>query len=189
MTAAQLRAAKRQSPTRGTPIRRYAAFLRGVSPMNCSMLELKRCFEAAGYDDVKTVLSSGNVIFTHRMTPEASIAAKAEAALETHLGRSFPVIVRSVDTLEALLASNPYKAFRLASGSKRVVTFLKAAPSSKLSLPIEVDGTRILCMKGSEVFSAYVQNPRGAVFMTLIEKTFGKNVTTRTWETVEKVAR
>jgi hypothetical protein len=36
-----------------------------------------------------------------------------------------------------------------------------------------MDGARILCMKGTEIFSAYVPNPRGAVFMTLIEKTFG----------------
>jgi uncharacterized protein (DUF1697 family) len=38
--------------------------LRGVSPMNARMPELKRCFEAAGLEDVKTVLSSGNVAFT-----------------------------------------------------------------------------------------------------------------------------
>jgi hypothetical protein len=31
--------------------------------------------------------------------------------------------------------------------------------------------------------------PRGAVFMTMIERTFGKALTTRTWETVGKVAR
>jgi len=30
-------------------MRRYAAFLRGVSPMNAKMPELKRCFEAAGF--------------------------------------------------------------------------------------------------------------------------------------------
>jgi hypothetical protein len=39
------------------------------------------------------------------------------------------------------------------------------------------------------VYSAYLPNPKGAVFMTLIEKTFGKEVTTRTWDTVAKVAR
>jgi uncharacterized protein (DUF1697 family) len=43
-------------------------------------------------------------------------------------------------------------------------------------------------MQGGEVFSAYVPSPRGAVFMTLVEKTFGKEVTTRTWATVRKVA-
>jgi hypothetical protein len=41
---------------------------------------------------------------------------------------------------------------------------------------------------GAEVFSAYLPNPRGPLFMQLIERTFGKNVTTRTWDTVRKVA-
>ena len=50
------------------------------------------------------------------------------------------------------------------------------------------DGARILCVKGAEVFTAYLRSPRGAVFMTLIEKTFGKDVTTRTWDTVRKCA-
>ena len=44
-------------------------------------------------------------------------------------------------------------------------------------------------MKGREVFSAYVPSPKGPVFMALIEKALGKDVTTRTWETVGKVAR
>jgi hypothetical protein len=32
-----------------------------------------------------------------------------------------------------------------------------------------------------------VPSPRGAVFMGLIERTFGKDVTTRTWDTIRKV--
>ncbi|MGC4085554.1 MAG: DUF1697 domain-containing protein [Vicinamibacterales bacterium] len=40
---------------------RYVAFLRGVSPTNASMPDLKRAFERAGFTDVKTILSSGNV--------------------------------------------------------------------------------------------------------------------------------
>ena len=41
---------------RGGSARRYAAFLRGVMPTNCKMPELKRCFEAAGFTEVKTVV-------------------------------------------------------------------------------------------------------------------------------------
>ena len=44
-------------------------------------------------------------------------------------------------------------------------------------------------MRDGEVFSAYVPSPRGPVFMTLIQETFGKEQTTRTWDTVSKVAR
>ena len=42
---------------------RYAALIRGVSPMNCSMPKLKKAFEASGFGDVRTVLASGNVVF------------------------------------------------------------------------------------------------------------------------------
>jgi hypothetical protein len=45
----------------GGVMRRYVAFLRGVNPMNAKMAELRRCFETAGFTDVRTVLSSGNV--------------------------------------------------------------------------------------------------------------------------------
>ncbi len=157
--------------------------------MNAKMPELKKCFEAAGFHDVKTVLSSGNVVFSAPAASEAALAKQAEAAMTKRLGRSFPVIVRSLDALRKILASDPFTAFRLPRGSKRVVTFLKHAPKAKLSLPIEVERARILRMKGSEVFTAYVRSPRGAVFMVLIEKTFGKEITTRTWETIQKVAK
>jgi uncharacterized protein (DUF1697 family) len=156
--------------------------------MNAKMPALKRCFEAAGFTDVKTILSSGNVVFSARAASARSLERKAEEAMSEGLGRTFVTIVRPVDDLRAILASDPYPAFGLAAGSKRVVTFLRHPPRSKLKLPIEVDGARILCSTSSEVFSAYVPSPRGPVFMTLIEKTLGQEVTTRTWETVRKVS-
>jgi hypothetical protein len=44
-------------------------------------------------------------------------------------------------------------------------------------------------MREGEIFSAYVRTPKGPVFMSLIERTFGKEVPTRTWDTVTKTAR
>jgi uncharacterized protein (DUF1697 family) len=170
-------------------MRRYAAFLRGVSPMNAKMPQLKAAFEAAGFADVKTVLSSGNVVFTAPGALESSLQRKAEAAMMKRLGHDFLTIVRPIEALREMLASDPYKAFHLAPGAKRVVTFLREQPNAKLSLPIELHGSHILLVKGREVFSAYVPHPKGPVFMTLIEKTLGKEVTTRTWDTVAKVAR
>src|SRR5262245_31377001 len=169
-------------------MRRYVAFLRGVSPMNAKMPELKRCFEAAGFTDVKTLLSSGNVVFTARAASEATLERKAEAAMAMQLGRAFSTIVRPTDALREMLEADPYAAFRLPANAKRVVTFLREAHKSELSLPIEVDGARILAMNGREVFTAYVAGPRGPVLMTLIERTFGSNVTTRTWDTIKKCA-
>jgi uncharacterized protein (DUF1697 family) len=170
-------------------MRRYAAFLRGVMPVNAKMAELKAAFEAADFTDVKTVLSSGNVVFSSAKATEAALEQKAEAAMEERLDRVFLTIVRPIDALEELLESDPYRGFRLASDAKRIVTFLRGRPRSKLELPIAVDDARILAMKGGEVFSAYRPSPNGPIFMSLIEKTFGKEQTTRTWDTLTKVVR
>ena len=147
--------------------------------MNAKMPELKKSFEVAGFTEVKTLLSSGNVVFSARATSEAALERKAEKAMTATLGRMFLTIVRPVEALQELLESEPYGSFRLAPQSAK----------GKLTLPIALDGARILRAEGREVFSAYVPSPRGPAFMALIEKTFGKDVTTRTWETVAKVAR
>lgn len=156
--------------------------------MNAKMPQLKSCFEAAGFKDVKTVLSSGNVVFSGNAASEAALERRAEAAMAKQLGRSFYTIVRPTTALLGLLEADPFAAFRLPANAKRVVTFLREPHKAKLSLPIEVDGARILAMNGRSAFTIYLPNPRGPVFMTLIEKTFGKNVTTRTWETIKKCA-
>lgn len=68
-----------------------------------------------------------------------------------------------------------------------MVTFLAAKPSVAPKLPVELEDAKILALQGRELFSAYVPGDKGPVFMTLIERTFGKDVTTRTWDTLRKV--
>lgn len=167
---------------------RYVAFLRGVSPMNAKMVDLKVCFERIGFTDVKTVLSSGNVAFTGAKKQETSLAKAIESGMAKYFPRSFPVIVRTTDHLLALLKADPYSDFHISPKAKRVVTFLSQPHKEKLLLPIELAGAKILNMKGGEVFTVYVPHDRGPIFMTLIEKTFGKSVTTRTWDTIKKCA-
>ena len=168
---------------------RYAAFLRGVMPVNTAMPDLKRAFEAAGFTEVTTLLSSGNVVFTARAASPASLQRRAEAAMIKELGRVFLTMVRPMDRLRELLASDPYSGYRISPQAKRIVTFLREAPATMPALPIEREGLRIVAAKGTEVFSAYLPNPKGPVFMTLLQKTWGKEQTTRTWQTVARVAR
>jgi len=158
-------------------------------PMNCKMPALRAAFEAAGFTAVKTVLGSGNVVFDARSTSEQALAQRAEAAMHEHLGQAFFTIVRPLEHLRELLTTDPYKRFKVGPKAKRIVTFLRDRPKAKIALPVELDGARILAIKDREIFSAYLPNPKGPVFMTLIDKTFGKDVTTRTWDTVAKVAR
>jgi uncharacterized protein (DUF1697 family) len=168
---------------------RYAAFLRGVMPGLVTMAQLKAAFESAGFKDVKTVIGSGNVLFDARAASDESLARKADAAMAKEIGRTFPAIVRSVDELRELLAADPFALFTIPPEAKRVVTFLREPPKPLPKLPVELQGARILAVDGRHVFTAYERVARTPVFMTLIEKTFGKDVTTRTWETLQKVAK
>ncbi|MCD6023427.1 MAG: hypothetical protein K0Q91_343 [Fibrobacteria bacterium] len=168
---------------------RYVALLRGVSPMNLRMPDLKKALEAAGFTNVKTLLSSGNAAFDSRKASEVGLQKKIEQALTRELGKHFLAIVRAQEDLQALLEAEPYAKFSLPKGSKKVVTFLLRESPAKLKLPIVLDNARILAMDGHEVFSVYVPDPKkGPVFMSLLEKTYGKDITTRTWDTVRKCA-
>jgi uncharacterized protein (DUF1697 family) len=168
---------------------RYAALLRGVSPMNAKMPELVRAFEAAGFSDVKTILSSGNVNFSSRAGALAKLQARAEAGMEKTLGKSFLTIVRELSELEALLASDPYAAFKLPAKSKRVVTFLREAPATKPKLPVSLGQARIFSLQDGAAFGSYVPQVEGPLFMKLIEQTFGKDQSTRTWDTIGKIVK
>jgi uncharacterized protein (DUF1697 family) len=166
---------------------RYAAFLRGVMPTNASMADLRGAFEAAGYRNVRTVLASGNVVFDARATPIPALEKKVEAAIEKGLGRRFLTIVRPVEELRRLLEGDPYRG-HVNPDAKRIVTFVRG-PVAALELPIQRDGAMLLHLDKDVLFSAYLPTPKGPVFMTLIEKAVGRDQTTRTWQTIEKVAR
>lgn len=168
---------------------RYVAFLRGVSPTNAKMPDLRRCFEAAGFSDVRTLLSSGNVAFSTRASSPELLEGRAEKAMQAGLGHGFRAFVRSAEHLQALVASEPFADFELPPSAKRVVTFLRQPTASRVALPVERDGARILKVTGTEAYTVYVPSAKGPAFMTLLERTFGADVTTRTLETVQRCAR
>jgi uncharacterized protein (DUF1697 family) len=166
---------------------RYVAFLRGVSPRNAKMPALKACFESAGFDHVRTILGSGNVAFDARPSSVDSIARRATVAMQEELGRTFATIVRPSQHLRDLVGMDPFAGFDVPVHAKRVVTFLRR-PADGVRLPISRDGATILGVAGCEAFTAYVASDRGPVFMTLLERTFGTDITTRTLDTVAKCA-
>jgi uncharacterized protein (DUF1697 family) len=165
---------------------RYAALLRGVSPLNAKMSDLREWFGEAGFTNVKTVLASGNVVFDARAASREALARKCEKAMR---GKVFPTIIRSLDDLKALVERDPFAGEKLPKGAKRIVTFLKEPFTGKLALPIRAHDAALLSVRDCEAFSAYVPNERGPVFMQIIEKTLGKDVTTRTWDTVLKILK
>lgn len=167
---------------------RYVAFLRGVSPLNARMHELKRAFEVAGFGRVRTVLSSGNVVFDAPSTDDRILERLAEEAMSKTVQRSFYTIVRDAAYLGRVLEAEPYSSHGVPAHARRVISFLREAREPLVALPLTQDQATVLCRRGREVYTAYVPTDKGPVFMRLIERAFGRDVTTRTIETVARCA-
>src|SRR5262245_51187046 len=85
------------------------ALIRGINvgkAKRVSMAELKALVEKLGHGDVKTLLNSGNVVFTSRTDPSAA-AAKIEKALAQVTGVEARVTVLTGDELSAAVKGNP----------------------------------------------------------------------------------
>jgi uncharacterized protein (DUF1697 family) len=152
------------------------------------MQDLKACVEAAGFANVRTVLSSGNVAFDTDRPSARHVEEVLEEAMARELGRPFFTIVRSSQALAALLAADPFAGYGLPAPAKRVVSFLRAPRPARVGLPLTEGTATVLHQQASDVFTAYLPGPDGPVFMKLIERAYGAEVTTRTWETLRKCA-
>ena len=150
----------------------YVALLRGIMPMNPNMRneKLRGVFEGLGFTNVRTVISSGNVIFESRAKSIALLENKIEKSLGEQLGIKSPAYIRSKEQLVALVRKNPFKNAEHGRVSYLIVSFLKKTPG--------------------EIFTTLdLTTPASPDFMQVIEKKYGKDVTTRTWKTVERILK
>lgn len=88
----------------------YVALLRGINVGGknpIGMQELAECFSTADYDEVRTHLQSGNVLFSSRTRSGPELEDAIERMLRRHLDLPIPTIVRSRDELDATIASAP----------------------------------------------------------------------------------
>lgn len=173
---------------------RYAALLRGINVggnKKVPMADLKKHLEKAGYENIKTLLASGNVLFDADEKDPKKLRATLEALLEKKFGFTIPVILRTVEELKALEKTNPFKGIVVTPETRLYVTFLSEKPKSTLKIPYESKekDMRILRVTDGEVISVFLVTEKYGTTdgMGVIEREFGKNVTTRNWNTVMKL--
>ena len=100
-----------------------------------SMADLRACFEELGYEDVETLLQSGNVVY-RGTDAAASSERRIERALLERTGLEIPVAVRTATQLQAVVRRNPLRDH--ASDPKRYhVIFLSAKPSASRAAALE----------------------------------------------------
>lgn len=175
---------------------RYAALLRGIMPSNPNMsnAKLRGVFEALGLEDVGSVLASGNIVFRGPEEDVPTLERRVQTALVDQLGIPGGTIIRTHAELRALLDSDPFPGLTHGRGTYLTATFLKDGAAAPVSLPESPDPqtTVVGYDPAARVFLAVIDNSLAGGtpdFMGWLDRTYGKDITTRTWLTVQRVVR
>ena len=168
---------------------RYVALLRGINVVtkNVPMAKLRISLERLGFTRVTTILASGNAVFDSAGSA-VSVQKKVEAMLKKDFKLDIDVIVRSMGEIEKLITRDPFKGRKVTKDTRQNVTFLGENVQKK-------EGTlgervAIVGATGQEVCWSVELSPKFKTpdVMARLEKMYGKNITTRTWNTVHKIA-
>jgi uncharacterized protein (DUF1697 family) len=165
----------------------YIALLRGINVGGkvLKMADLKQAVAGLGFEDVRTYLQSGNMVFKAAKTSNAEIAERIASAVKTHKAIDVKIMVRSAREWDRVIMGNPYP--QAEEKPKTVHAFILDDQPGK-------DRVAILRTKdaGSEEWvivgdALYLHTPDGfgkSVLGNLIERTLKVPVTARNWNTV-----
>lgn len=173
---------------------KYVALIRGIGPGDPRMTndKLRSVFETLGFTDVQSVISSGNIVFTSDIRNTAKLEAMIETAWPKMLGFERSTIVRSEQQLRALADANMFAGMTHGKSSYLLVTFFKRPITIDFELPYQPPGKSyqlVACTDDAlctATDSTLVKTPD---LMGWLEKQFGKEITSRTPLTVERILK
>jgi uncharacterized protein (DUF1697 family) len=170
---------------------RYAALVRGVNVgrgKRVAMAGLRKAVEGLGYRDVRTLLNSGNVVFTAPGCTAAEAAASIEGALVNELGVTARVITLTAGEVAAIAANNPLSG--IAGNPSRLLAAVLADPAdcARLEPLLRRDWPPEALALGGR--AAYLWCPAGVLASRLpeaVSRAAGDAVTMRNWATLTKI--
>jgi uncharacterized protein (DUF1697 family) len=159
-------------------VTRYVALLRAVNVGGTGKLpmsDLRALCETAGFENVRTYIASGNVVFDSD-AEEAAVKATLEQALTGYAGKPVGAIVRTGAEMVDVLACNPFQ-------NRVAAVFLDAPPPSDWRAGVSGLQTEELAAGTREIFVHY---PDGQADTRLKMAAFAKG-TARNLNTVAKL--
>jgi uncharacterized protein (DUF1697 family) len=167
------------------------ALIRGINvgrAKRVAMAELRALLEDLGYGEVRTLLNSGNAVFTARGAKAEAVAARIQEALAGKLGVVARVMVLTTAEVAAAVAGNPL--IRVGKDpSRMLVAFLnKASDQTHLEPLLDRAWAPEALALGPRV--AYLWCPGGVLASEVAKAVggaLGDSVTTRNWSTVTKL--
>lgn len=173
----------------------YIAFLRGINVSGhhkVPMAQLRVEMETLGYTNIITILNSGNVLFDSKNHDEEKLEQKISEHLEKIFGFPIPTMVRSAETICQLLDNDPFKDIVVTKDIRLYISFLKKTTEADIQTPWTSEDTAytILLKQDKTILSVLdVSINKTPKAMKALESFFGKNITTRNWNTIKRIEK
>ncbi|HLX22938.1 MAG TPA: DUF1697 domain-containing protein [Usitatibacter sp.] len=170
---------------------RYVALFRGINVGNAkriAMADLRKILESLGYENVATLLNSGNAIFDAKAEPEAKHAQRIHDAVLKKLKVDALVVVKSAADVAGMIAGNKFGKIATnpslllvamtndAKGWKVLETIAGASETAK-AVHLGKHALYAWCPEGT------LKSRAGVALLTKL----ADSGTTRNWTTLEKI--
>jgi uncharacterized protein (DUF1697 family) len=169
----------------------YIALLRGINVGGhvVKMDRLRQLFEEVGLGNVRSYIQSGNVFFEAPEGDEVAVAKKIEAHLKDALGYDVPVILRTVEELDAIVALDPFKNFENRADVRFAVNFTAGKMPLGLDLPLKSakNDAEIIAMTEREAFAIWYIFDGRPPANSFFAKNLPKDSTSRFYHTMLKI--
>jgi uncharacterized protein (DUF1697 family) len=169
---------------------RLVALLRGINlgaKRRVGMADLRALLEELGYEDVRTVLQSGNAVFTG---PRAKAREKLEKALRERFGFDVDVVLLTMKELQAVVDADPFGA-EAKDATRYFVVFLDRKPSAATLRELSEQGfapDKLEHPGGRELYAWCPEGMQGSRLMKALGKPgLAGTATVRNWSTVNKL--
>jgi uncharacterized protein (DUF1697 family) len=170
---------------------RQVALIRGINvgrSKRVAMADLRALMDGLGHRDSRTLLNSGNIVFTAGRGDPSRIAARIEQAMSAKLGVSARVIVLTAADFSTVVRENPLS--KVADDPARLLVAFLKEPADRVRLkPLaRQDWKPEVLALGTR--AAYLWCPAGMLASRLFEavgRVLGEATTTRNWSTVTKL--
>ena len=155
-----------------------------------AMTDLRGLLEDLDFSDVRSVLQTGNLIFSTRSSSTVALERQLEAEAEKRLGLGTDFIVRSDKQWSRVVADNPFPAEAERAPSHLLVQFLKKTPvtGGVEALQAAIRGPEIVRLVGKQLYVVFPEGVGKSKLTTkLVERNLGVVGTARNWNTVLKI--
>jgi uncharacterized protein (DUF1697 family) len=183
------------SPANGSQaqLTTHIALLRGINVgghRSVGMTDLRNFLTQLGFDEVRSLLQSGNLVFDSKTRTGAELERFLEAEALKRFAIEIDIFVRTPEEWKAIIRQNPFRKEAELDPGHLILLVLKSPPSAEdvAALQAEVTGNEIVRAKGRQIYALYPDGiGRSRLTNAVIERKLGR-CTGRNWNTVLKLA-